>query len=734
MAKKPTILTLSGALANLISQINTNFTAVRDAFDNTLSLDGSTPNAMLSDLDMNNNDILNANNVDTEILTLNGVSYTSVPSSGSLVSINDRFAWKTPYDYGATVGEELSVDNSIYLNALMDAAKASWDSTRETYTIKVDLGGLAWRADTGTRLIDAQQPGMIIKNGTIYTQGAGNICLDLSGSNNVACYNLTFVGNRSNPPDIGILYGRNNSGAVAPNIKLYNCQARGKFNKFGRLNIASEVSTEVGCQWMNWSRSLTAYCDGCVDHMQVLQDRVGGVTSPNTTLRTVSDPAMSNTTHHWFNTVSLRQADFSLTVTGVTKANPAEVTFATGTLSSAGLSNGDTIVFTKVPVGSMHELTTLGPFTVANIDEANDTLELSGVNSGAWVGSFVQATCQNQTGPTSLYAGTIGLRRLMHYSLCYGNAHHVVDMATGQPIFDWEVEGLHERDPTSILKIYKGTINRILSGVRLRCLNYNQTITDAVVDDSSGTAILNWDNGYIHIPNMEAAPANGIFKSPSTTVIRENFHEIVPLEAALNTVSSFSAYFGKRYKGNAVRRYEDHSSADYYGDPRFVAEIDNFRGVHAYRDSDTASPGPFVDTIRKSASPTVNDSIGGFRMLGNNDAGEDVWYAGTGAILLSTGDGTENGRLAFQAMVNGTITTVGFAQGAGLYSRGFLVQTQQSATEAELLDKDSAVNQEYKFEGKQVWDSTNKRPLWADGTNGVDPWADSAGTTVFTPS
>lgn len=58
MAKKPTIVNIqSGYQAT--ETINSNFENVRDAFDNLLSRDGSTPNSMDADLDMNSNQILN---------------------------------------------------------------------------------------------------------------------------------------------------------------------------------------------------------------------------------------------------------------------------------------------------------------------------------------------------------------------------------------------------------------------------------------------------------------------------------------------------------------------------------------------------------------------------------------------------------------------------------------------------------------------------------------------------
>ena len=60
MAKKPTVTTLASGF-NSTEALNANFEALRDSFDNTLSLDGSTPNALGVDLDLNNNNIINAN-------------------------------------------------------------------------------------------------------------------------------------------------------------------------------------------------------------------------------------------------------------------------------------------------------------------------------------------------------------------------------------------------------------------------------------------------------------------------------------------------------------------------------------------------------------------------------------------------------------------------------------------------------------------------------------------------
>jgi hypothetical protein len=87
MAKKPTISTISSGYASN-TQLNNNFSALRTGFDNTLSLDGSTPNAMNADFDMNSNDILNANVdlTDQLLLSITVVTPVGLTASGASVT------------------------------------------------------------------------------------------------------------------------------------------------------------------------------------------------------------------------------------------------------------------------------------------------------------------------------------------------------------------------------------------------------------------------------------------------------------------------------------------------------------------------------------------------------------------------------------------------------------------------------------------------------------------------
>lgn len=60
--------------------INNNSAAIEQALENTLSRDGTSPNQMGADLDMDSNDIVNVGDIELTSLTLNGVTVTDFSS------------------------------------------------------------------------------------------------------------------------------------------------------------------------------------------------------------------------------------------------------------------------------------------------------------------------------------------------------------------------------------------------------------------------------------------------------------------------------------------------------------------------------------------------------------------------------------------------------------------------------------------------------------------------------
>ena len=59
---------------------------------------------------------------------------------------------------------------------------------------------------------------------------------------------------------------------------------------------------------------------------------------------------------------------------------------------------------------------------------------------------------------------------------------------------------------------------------------------------------------------------------------------------------------------------------------------------------------------------------------------------------------------------------------------------KETATSAALLAVGNAINTNGKYAGKQVWDSTNNRPVWAAGSATTSVWKDGVNATVHAPA
>ena len=92
MAKSPTLNVISSGYASQ-SQLNENFSNIQTAFNNTLSLDGSTPNAMLGDLDLNDNDLLNVRAIYVDGVNVLNVLDNVTVSTASPTGGDDGDIW-----------------------------------------------------------------------------------------------------------------------------------------------------------------------------------------------------------------------------------------------------------------------------------------------------------------------------------------------------------------------------------------------------------------------------------------------------------------------------------------------------------------------------------------------------------------------------------------------------------------------------------------------------------------
>lgn len=126
MAKRPNLTDITNVL-NSASTHNTNNDEIELAFDNTLSRDGSTPNQMEADLDLNSNDLLNAGVVNASDVLVAGVKL--VPASATP---DWKSAWVTATSY---VKDDLvREDGSSYIAI----------TAHTSGTFATDLGGGLW--------------------------------------------------------------------------------------------------------------------------------------------------------------------------------------------------------------------------------------------------------------------------------------------------------------------------------------------------------------------------------------------------------------------------------------------------------------------------------------------------------------------------------------------------------------------------------------------------------------
>jgi len=116
-----------------IDALNANFTAIETALENTLSRDGTTPNSLAADLDINSYNLLNVG-------TINGVDATSL---GDLAGFVNQAA-QSAADSGASAAssEASAVSSAVSaVNAASSAISASDSEAQALLYTSLGLGG-----------------------------------------------------------------------------------------------------------------------------------------------------------------------------------------------------------------------------------------------------------------------------------------------------------------------------------------------------------------------------------------------------------------------------------------------------------------------------------------------------------------------------------------------------------------------------------------------------------------
>lgn len=128
MAKRPELTDVTSLTnSSAIIALNQNWDSIEEAFDNTLSLDGSTPNAMNADLDLNGNALLNVGTIDVTNLTLDGQTVTDISSVPEW-----RGSWLTATSY--VKNDMVKMSGDVYICLIPHTSG----------TFSTDLTALRW--------------------------------------------------------------------------------------------------------------------------------------------------------------------------------------------------------------------------------------------------------------------------------------------------------------------------------------------------------------------------------------------------------------------------------------------------------------------------------------------------------------------------------------------------------------------------------------------------------------
>lgn len=539
---------------------------------------------------------------------------------------------KTPYDYGAVAGSEMSADNVSAVNAMFAAVRASFNTSSRTYDLVPSFAGVFFRCDDEVWVGGFRSPAMMIfgGGGGIYSKAAGKIAFNMALCNRVSLLDFTVYGDPIDTPAYGIYWGKALEGSIYPDcrgINFTNCATRGYFTQTGGLGFSSETHSQVNCFWQNKARPSSAFALAIVGHRSIVDKYFTGFSSANCTFPTVAASTQSNLGHELTGVQVERGAEINLTVISVSKALPAVVEVAAGTLATVDLNNGDTVRFS---VTGMSELR-LGEYTVANIDLLNDTFELAGTDSTLF-GTFTGGTVQSTTGPAVLFNGVHNFQADTLYTLAYATRDIVIDMSSGSALRKFHMGFQPERWVDNVIElIAPASGTQTCQNVNFINMSSNQQYGDSVFK-YTGAGNITIDGGRIEVINLGVAPPNKLFDDASRLSLR-NMTISSQISALLNPASDYVAYSVKEFAYDRFPIEIDYTEKDFVGAPT-VAD-DFIAVVGSYIDTEFQAIGHHVNIVNKRAGACRWDATSSRPVFSAGANASAVWRFADGTLAYT---------------------------------------------------------------------------------------------------
>mgnify|MGYP003636351001 CR=1 FL=1 len=687
MAKKPTITTIASGYYSR-QALNNNFTALNNALDNTVSRDGSTPNTMTADLDLNGQDILNANDIHTANLTVGGIdintyvfatdlakmipgwdafSLSTISSDFDVISVahdgrlhnisravggpfvaGDGSEWEpsggraTPGHWGGI--DDPTGDNSAAVQSAFDWMRLGYDTTEGTFSRWVDLDNITWRCTSPVFCNNIRQPDASFGNGGLFMDISSGTGLECYGTNTpriVEPFWMESPVERTACPDVLFAIGRceDLNGVVAPIAPSWSAKIKldGCAKKAMMVNAGSEVSRIHGII-QNRHPNKSAVCYAGFNHYSYADDWFGGLTSTNVSLPTAADGAFSNILHDFGSSEFKRGAFFNLTVTGVNLGGTNVVINVTP--GNTKPINGDFIYITDIG-GTVSLETFKGK--IANYDSVAGTFDLqteAGVavpsaGKSAWTSG---GTVWCATGHAVAFGGAKGVSIGPEaYLLTYGSPSIKIDTQYGGTS-GYDLQFQQENQPANVIEFIVGADAKAVQGFNVTLLGASQVISAAPFLITSAGGTLRIDDLYLHVSQKTGTSTDGICTNGS--LLKLNNARVVFPNAGEFLASSLSSFSGLTEVGSTGERrwYVDKS--------RYITQTS--AGLVAIMSGAVADGATVIDIRSVLSDAVALSEVGSLRFV--------LGSIGMGGVLVRATDvtpGLESSKLELKVKTGG---------------------------------------------------------------------------------
>lgn len=515
-------------------------------------------------------------------------------ASGTALTSGDGQKWSpaggdaTPAHWGGEPGS--SNDATTAVQACFTWVGAQYDTGVGTFDAWVNLAMQVWRCTSAIDSTNVRQPNMRFGNGGLFFDMTGGYGLEMFGVNSAIIVEPFYIETPEDStacPEFAFSFGRCEDGGVAapiaPSMKgtIY---VDGACSKASILNLGSEVSGLTPFVHNSHPDS-TAYCYFGSGHMQDADDIWGAeLSSSFCTLPPASGGAFSNILHDLQSGELKRDADWNVTITGITQANPAVVSFSSTATNSAKIANGQTVYISDG--GGMNELDARS-FTVAGLSVAGDGLsgsfQLSGEDSTGHTAYSTGGGAWRGTGP----AICIGVSASVNigpaaYLLTYGAPAAFLHCQNGTAA-QFSFRGQTENQVPNPVEIDVGSGSVAIQGMTLDLLSASQVIAAPLKLTGAGTLSIRDLN--LTVNSQAAAFADELCTNGANLSVR-NAKIQVPNPLDVSGLSAFAGFVWVqnpeevRWYANKSN-YLEASSGDFTWNSEYLAVSDGTTGGSA---------------------------------------------------------------------------------------------------------------------------------------------------------